>query len=272
MAASNLTIRVATAAVALPLLVALLFAGPAWGWLLFLLLATVLGALELFSMTHPGDRVAAVVGALTSCAVMASLFLRAREPRLFVCTILLVPFVGIALTLARLGEMRTAALRLLAAGFGPIYLGVGFGAVASLRVEGEPDGAAFVLLSLGLAWLSDTGGYFAGRAFGKRKLYQAVSPKKTVAGAVGGVLTAIGGTLIIRWLVLRSLPWLDAVLLAALGSMMGQLGDLGESVLKRSVGVKDSGAAIPGHGGMLDRVDAALITAPVVLGYVLIFR
>jgi phosphatidate cytidylyltransferase len=210
-----------------------------------------------------------VVGVLTTCAVMVSLYLRSHEPRLFVCLVLLVPFVGIALTLARLGDMRTAGLRLLAAGFGPLYLGVGFGAVASLRVEGEPDGAAFVLLALGLAWLSDTGGYFVGKALGRRKLYPAVSPKKTVEGAVGGVIAAVAGAIVIRLLVLRALPWLDTVVLAAVGSMMGQLGDLGESVLKRTVGVKDSGAVVPGHGGMLDRVDAALITAPIVLAYVL---
>ena len=109
---------------------------------------------------------------------------------------------------------------------------------------------------MALAWLSDTGGYFAGRWLGKRKLYEAVSPKKTVAGSVGGVATVVVGVLAARPLLLPNLPWLDAALLAAIGSAMGQLGDLGESVLKRSVGVKDSGGVIPGHGGMLDRVDA----------------
>jgi phosphatidate cytidylyltransferase len=141
--------------------------------------------------------------------------------------------------------------------------------VAALRVQGEPYGAAYVVLAMALAWLSDTGGYFAGRWFGKRKLYEAVSPKKTVAGSIGGILTVVAGTLVGRVFLLPELPWLDAVLLAAIGSAMGQLGDLGESVLKRSVGVKDSGGVIPGHGGMLDRVDALVITGPVLLGYLL---
>lgn len=269
MAAGNLAIRFATALVMVPLMLALLFAGPAWGWALFVLAAAVLGASELFGMTHGDDKVAKVAGTMATCAVAAAVYIFDREPRALVTTLLAVPLFAVALTLARLGDMRTAGLRFVAAGFGPIYLGMGFGSVAALRVQGEPYGAGYVVLAMALAWLSDTGGYFAGRWLGKRKLYAAVSPKKTVAGAVGGAVTVVAGVLIGRIWLLPELPWLHAILLGAIGAGLGQLGDLGESVLKRSVGVKDSGSVVPGHGGMLDRVDALVITGPVVLAYLL---
>jgi phosphatidate cytidylyltransferase len=250
-------------------MLALLFLGPAWAWLAFVLIAAVLGSIELFSMTHGGDRVATVVGAIAACSVASAVYFFSNEPRLLATVLLVMPLVGIALTLARLGELRTAALRLVASGFGPIYIGVGFGAVAALRLAGEPEGAGFVVLAMGLAWLSDTGGYFAGRAFGKRKLYAAVSPKKTVEGAVGGVACVVAGALVIRWLVVPSMPLSHTLGLAVVGAVAGQLGDLGESVLKRSIGVKDSGSVVPGHGGMLDRVDALIITGPLTYAYLL---
>ena len=112
------------------------------------------------------------------------------------------------------------------------------------------------MLALMLSWLSDTGGYFAGRLFGKHKLYPAVSPKKTVEGAIGGLAGAIVGALIAHFFYLRSLPLGHGVALALVAGAAGQAGDLGESLLKRSFGVKDSGGIVPGHGVLLDRARA----------------
>jgi phosphatidate cytidylyltransferase len=269
MATSNLTIRFATAAVMVPLLLALLFWGPAWGWLVLMLVCGAVGTVELFAMTHPGDRVSAVVGIALVSAMQLAIYFRDDEPRALITVVVLVAFAGILLTLTRLGDLQTAALRLVAACFAPLWLGAGVGALARIRVEGEPEGGGFVVLALALAWLSDTGAYFAGRFLGKHKLYEAVSPKKTVEGALGGVAGGIAGALFFRWLLLRSMPLGHALLLGGVASALGQLGDLGESLLKRSVGVKDSGGIVPGHGGMLDRVDAVLITAPLTLLYLI---
>lgn len=265
--ASNLTIRLLTAAVMIPLLLGLLFYGPAWGWLAFILVASAAGAVELFGMTHPGDRVAQGGGVLMTWAMVFAVWFHAEEPRLLLATVLLLPYLSILLTLWRLGSIPTAALRVAAGCFGPLWLGAGMGSIAAVRVAGGDDGPAYVVLCLVLSWMSDTGGYFAGRAFGKHKLYEAVSPKKTVEGAIGGVIAVVASVVAMRFLVLESLSIRDAVLLGAIASVAGMFGDLGESLLKRSVGVKDSGGLIPGHGGMLDRVDATLITAPLVLIY-----
>src|SRR5262245_31693723 len=162
MAASNLTLRLATAGVMIPLLLALLYAGPGWGWLLFLLAVAVVGAYELFAMTHPGDRVARYAGIVLTWAVILALWFWPRYPRLFVTVLLLVPIVSMMLVLARLGELPSAALRVMAGGFGPLWLGGGIGAIALLRMKPGEDGASYVVLSLVLSWMSDTGGYFAG--------------------------------------------------------------------------------------------------------------
>ncbi|MEZ4441458.1 MAG: phosphatidate cytidylyltransferase [Polyangiaceae bacterium] len=272
MAASNLTTRLLTAVVAIPLLLALLFLGPAWGWFLFILVAAAVGAYELFGMTHPGDALARGGGIVLTLAMVAAVWFSQTHPKVLLTAFVLVPSISIWLTLWRLGDIPTAALRVAASTFGPLWVGGGLGAIALLRAAGEPDGAALVVFSLGLAWLGDTGGYFAGRAFGKHKLYEKVSPKKTVEGAVGGVTTTIALAVVGHYLILPSLPIRDAVILGALGSILGIFGDLGESLLKRSVGVKDSGGIVPGHGGILDRIDAVLITAPLTLLYVLWMR
>ena len=128
----------------------------------------------------------------------------------------------------------------------------------------------FVILALCLSWLSDTGGYFAGRFFGKHKLYEAVSPKKTIEGAIGGLLGGVLGAVVGSvWYLKGQLPLTHAVPLALIATALGQAGDLSESLLKRSVGVKDSGGILPGHGGILDRVDAVMLTSSSVYLYLL---
>jgi len=125
-------------------------------------------------------------------------------------------------------------------------------------------------VTLTCTWFSDTGAYFAGRFIGPawpKKLYESVSPKKTVIGGLGGVAASFGALALAKLWYLPTLTWLDCALVAIPANVLGQTGDLCESMLKRSVGVKDSGALLPGHGGMLDRIDALLFTAPYIYFY-----
>ena len=143
---------------------------------------------------------------------------------------------------------------------------------------GAAAGAAVVVLPLFCTWATDIGGYVFGRWLGKRKLMPTVSPGKTVAGAIGGIATSIAICLVFVQFVLRpvgslTLSWWGAVIFAIAISVAGQIGDLVESMLKREAGVKDSSRLIPGHGGVLDRVDSLLFTLPVayvLLGFLLI--
>jgi phosphatidate cytidylyltransferase len=149
-----------------------------------------------------------------------------------------------------------------------LYLGLPIGTLVSIRETRGPQGLFLLMLTV---MVSDTAQYYSGRLFGRRPLAPTISPKKTVEGAVGGfvfgiLLLAIAG----RWW----LPDVPTALRAVLGAAvvaLGIAGDLFESMLKRSAGVKDSSALIPGHGGVLDRIDALLFAAPiyyVVLKYV----
>lgn len=269
---SNLVVRLVTGFIGAPLILALLYLGPAWGWLLFVSAAAVVGAVELFGMTHPGDRVSQAIGAILTVTVIGVLWTFGADAKVLFTLLLAAPIVGMLLVLWRLGDIQTAAVRVMANTFGPIYVGGGLGAVILLRRDGNLatpyDGASFVVLSLMLSWLSDTGAYFAGRFLGKHKLYEAVSPKKTVEGALGGLAAAVIGALSAHFLFLQALPLVHAVALAIVAGALGQAGDLGESLLKRSFNVKDSGGILPGHGGILDRVDALLVTGTITYLYV----
>jgi phosphatidate cytidylyltransferase len=156
--------------------------------------------------------------------------------------------------------------------FGVLYAGatlVGAYALRHHRFVVEPAaGTVLVLFPIAVTWLSDTGAYFAGRAFGKRKLMPAVSPGKTVAGAVGAVVVSMIGAWGYNDLVLRPVaqlalaPW-TALIFGAVISGVGQVGDLVESLFKREAGVKDSSTFFGAHGGVLDRLDSLYFAIPV---------
>lgn len=152
-----------------------------------------------------------------------------------------------------------------------VYGHGGLTALAALRLV--PDhGLMWVVAALVITWGNDTMAYFSGRLFGKHKLYPEVSPNKTWEGFAGGFVGAIGFLFIQRAFFFPSMTVLDCFVLGTLGSLLGPAGDLCESMLKRAYGVKDSGRIIPGHGGMLDRIDALIFNAPMVFLYVQFVR
>jgi phosphatidate cytidylyltransferase len=135
-----------------------------------------------------------------------------------------------------------------------------------VRIHGVKNGRYLIMVPFVIAWLSDTGAYFAGRAFGQHKLAPVISPKKTVEGMVGGILVAMAGlvlyTLVLNLVFGFKVNYLYALVYGLLGSLGGVFGDLSFSVIKRQSGIKDYSKLIPGHGGMLDRFDSMIIVAP----------
>ncbi|PZD93356.1 phosphatidate cytidylyltransferase [Paenibacillus sambharensis] len=144
---------------------------------------------------------------------------------------------------------------------GAVYVGYGFSEMMTVRAHGD-YGLLYTAIAFGCIWASDIGAYFVGRAVGRTKLWPAISPNKTIEGAVGGiVMSLIVGVLF--WLAAPAVLTIGhALLIGLLASSAGQFGDLIQSAYKRLRGVKDSGRLLPGHGGVLDRCDSWLIVFP----------
>ncbi len=163
----------------------------------------------------------------------------------------------------RLQEMDMARMGKVVLGF--MYIPLLMSAFIMLRQA--PQGVKWVILTLILAFCGDIFGYYTGKIAGKRKLYARVSPGKTVEGTIGLLFGSILGGVIFQQFFFRELLLGDALILGAFGGMLGQLGDLFESALKRSAGVKDAGSMFPGHGGILDRLDSLSFIAPFIYYY-----
>ncbi len=266
---TNLGARLLTAAIAAPLLLLLLFRGSPEAWYFLVLLATGLATFELCAMTHPNDRVGQGVCTAMSMLVSWVVYHFTNDAHVLLSLLLTVPILGLMLALWRLTDMNTAGLKAMSSVASPLYVGGLLCCLALLRRDTGELGPFYVLLALKLSWLADTGGYFAGRFLGKngKKLHPRVSPKKTVIGFWGSLAGAITGVLIAKLWYLASAPLLELIVLALVAGSLGQLGDLVESMLKRSTGIKDSGNIVPGHGGLLDRIDALLIVAPILYLY-----
>ncbi len=146
------------------------------------------------------------------------------------------------------------------------------GLTALMAIRNLDEGGWWVVAALVITWGNDTAAYFFGRFLGKHKLYPEVSPSKSWEGFFGGFVGAIGFMFVQRQFFAPFLTITDCIFLGTCGSLLGPAGDLCESMLKRAYGVKDSGNIIPGHGGMLDRIDALIFNAPMVLLYVQFMR
>lgn len=247
--------RILTGVLLAPLVVLLFLEGPDWAKAGVMIVAGALCLAELYAMALPQSGPERWVGVALGTGLLASMWLAPQSEVGDWLPALVVPALVVV---ARPEPIETAAFRLFALWAGVLYVVVPFAYGVELALERDP----WILFVLGVVWSGDTGAYFAGRAFGRHKLHPKVSPKKTVEGAVGGVLASVGGGyLLVVVLALPIAPW-KALVFAALGGALAQVGDLAESLVKRACGVKDSGTILPGHGGMLDRVDGVIFAFP----------
>ncbi|MFC7679571.1 phosphatidate cytidylyltransferase [Paenibacillus sp. GCM10028914] len=145
-----------------------------------------------------------------------------------------------------------------------VYIGIGFMYIAESRNTPDGNGLFWTFLLLASIWASDAGAYFVGRKLGRTKLWPAISPNKTIEGAVGGVIIAVITAMIFALLSDGLLPLANALLIGGASAVIGQLGDLVQSAYKRVYGIKDSGNLLPGHGGILDRCDSWIVVFPFV--------
>ncbi|MGH9160764.1 MAG: phosphatidate cytidylyltransferase [Vicinamibacteraceae bacterium] len=256
-------LRLLSALVLLPIVIATIWISPVATFVLALVVVALAfieytGLVEGLGADIP--RVLSGVAALTACAAVAWQGVGLEA-------VLLAAVIAAASVPVARGRVDGGVLRDVAATLFPaLYLGLPIGALASLRSTAGPGALLLIVLVL---MASDSMQYYAGRLFGRRTLSPAISPKKTQEGALAGCLA---GAAVMPLLGHVWLPHMAPWLLAALGllvSGMGIVGDLFESALKRGAGVKDSSGLIPGHGGMLDRIDGLLFAGPV---YYLVLR
>ena len=254
--------RIITAVVLLPLLLLVVLAAPKiFTAILFAAMASI-GAVELLRGTGIVKHTRLCVYSAV-CAFWCVLWCGFDNTWLLLAALLL--------WVAVFGEMMASNMQIgfdkaaacFAAG---IIVPLLFGAI--VRLHNTEQGRFYILLPFVLAFLSDTGAYFAGLRFGKHKLAPVISPKKTIEGVAGGVFGAIAGMLI-YCVVLQfgfgfKINYFYAVIYGVLGSLAGVFGDLCFSVIKRQTGIKDYGNLFPGHGGVLDRFDSNIVVAPLV--------
>jgi len=257
----NLIVRVLTVVVLLPGVLWLIWRG-GLPFALLISVAAAACALELNQLAVPE-----ITGAAVASLGGAFLIPLVHEAPLgeIDAAAVLTAVVIVAFTDALLfeSEIPNAPRRVGLAVLGAAYPGLLLASLVPLRQL--PRGEWWILLAITVTWLNDTFAYFSGRALGRRKLYERISPSKTWEGAAGGAVGSVAGALVIRAIWLPEVPLLTAALIGAGAAVLGPLGDLSESMLKRAFGAKDSGRLLPGHGGLLDRIDALLFNAPFVL-------
>ncbi|MGH9392811.1 MAG: phosphatidate cytidylyltransferase [Terriglobales bacterium] len=262
--------RIATAVVLVPAVLAAVMLAPGWLFALLLLLLALQAAREFYALGRAAG-LSPYLGLGLVLTGLQVLGLAWPWPARFGLAGLLAFVLAVLLhALARPEQLRTALADAAVTLLGALYLGLLLGVVGAIRLL--PLGSAWLVFLLLVVWLGDTAAFYVGRAWGgrwwKRPMAPRVSPKKSWEGGLASLAAAaVVGLGVAIW---QGAPWL--VPLAVVLNLAAQLGDLVESLFKRSAQVKDSGALLPGHGGVLDRVDAMLFAAPVLWCYLAFFH
>ena len=267
----ELLIRTLSGAVLLLVVVGSILFSP-WAWAAVALLIVVIGTCEMFRLQGITGKTNLLLGGMLSAVaylIAALIGLDVMPKRLLtlelVCCIL--PFVWALLSLTndfkRLSAYAFGSMALLSM---PAALTVFF---YRPDVVGPMAGPRVLILVFALLWVNDIFAYLTGRLLGKHKLFERISPGKTIEGSLGGLLFTLGGVVLFSHCV-SWLPIKEAVGMGVIAVVFGTLGDLCESMLKRQAGVKDSGSLIPGHGGILDRFDSVLFAVPFVFVFLLL--
>jgi len=235
-----------------------------------LLLAALVGLFEMYRLAEArGHRCHRMLGVAVAVLILASFaFPQVRLEYVLAFGLFAIPVAA----LRRRGDWSPTFGDIGSTFFAAAFIGVFFGYLVRLRLlsdlpKGEETGSDLVFLLFFVVWASDVAAYYAGHALGRHALAPAVSPKKTVEGAVGGLAGALLAAFAARIWFMRRLDPLDCVILGVALGAVGIVGDLVESMLKRGAGVKDSASLVPGHGGLLDRVDSLLYSGPVLYYY-----
>lgn len=248
-----------------PILILFILYAPFWLFLSLILLLILIGLGEYCALLRPEisrqeKGMSLVLGGLFV------FFLQARETRLIAAGLI---FIFFFLSIRAIVQTKVFPLRLEEAGkhlLGLLY--IPFLLSHFIWMHQMANGPVWILFTLVMVYFGDTTAFYIGRAWGRNKMAPLLSPGKTIEGGFGAIGGSAAGALFFHFLFLPQISLSHALVLGSLVGLIGQLGDLWESLLKRSAQVKDSGTLIPGHGGLLDRIDSVLFAGPLVYHYV----
>jgi len=269
MSISNTTIRILVSAIAIPVIVAVSYYG---GYYFFVfVLAIGIASFYEFWLFAGNKRIDAnlFIGILSVSLFITNTFRNFID---FYALLLSVVFILSLVELFR--NQGSAIINLGTTLIGILYIGLFSSALVSIRefYPLEYDRGGLLILSIFFSiWICDSAAFFVGTAIGKHKMFPRVSPKKSWEGAVFGLLFSVAAMISSKVVFLDFISWKDAILIGLIVGIVGQTGDLIESLFKRDAGVKDSSDFIPGHGGVFDRFDSLLYTAPAVFLYIRYF-
>ncbi len=257
-------VRILTAVPLALLVVWLILQAPQWVFLLALLATVEISLYEFFKLSRgAGQPAFAAVGYVAGGALCLAQAADLRRPgALGWAVLVLVVLVTLSLALGWKGDLKNYLGATSATILGVLYIAFTLSLLVPLRWADPSAGRKLMALLFFVIWAGDIFAYFVGRAIGRTPLLPRISPKKTVEGAVGG----LAGSLLVGWVIgkwfWRTASLKTVILMAGVIAVAGQVGDLAESALKRSADLKDAGTLLPGHGGLLDRVDSLLFGAP----------
>jgi phosphatidate cytidylyltransferase len=263
--------RVLTAVVVLPILLYTVWSSSPYPFVALTALAVVLGLGEFYELASKTDCQPSRTLGYVAGLLVVGCFVFGR-PYLILAIMAALAIGSLAWALTRPEQMNRSLSSAGATVLGVIYVALLAGFLAGVRMIPDPPtigqlASKLITLFLAIVMMTDTGAYYTGRALGRHKLAPRISPGKTVEGSVGGFVAGVAAGPLCRVVFFPQISLTDSLLLGASISVLGQIGDLVESMLKRGSGVKDSSHLLPGHGGMLDRLDSILFCAPLIYYY-----
>lgn len=268
---SNLTQRIIAAVIGVAIIITGIFYSAYTFWLVFLFLS-VMTQYEFYKLVGlNGNLPLSIFGTICGSVLNALTFFIEKGDWPFKFYYLIVPLLAITFFIKLYKRKDPKPFENLGYTFlGIIYVAVPFALVNEVAMEAHHYKPLLVLGILVILWVNDSGAYFVGTMMGKRKLFERISPKKTWEGLFGGAISSLIAALVFSKYYNSIDPW-KWIVIAAIIVVTGTLGDLVESLFKRSIAIKDSGSFIPGHGGFLDRFDGLLLSMPFILTFLKIF-
>ena len=262
--------RILTAIVALPILLYTVWSDTPYYFAALTGIAILIGLYEFYALASKFEIASQITLGYAAGLAIVSCFAFNR-PVLIAAVISGLVLVSLSIAVFHAGDMSKSLMTVSVTLLGVLYVALLAGSLVGVRMleDGQTPKLAAKLLTafFAMVMMTDTGAYYTGRAIGRHKLAPRVSPGKTIEGSVGGFIAAAIAGVVCREVFFPEIPLLHVIALGVIIGIVGPIGDLAESMLKRGAGVKDSGVIFPGHGGMLDRIDSLLFCAPVIYYY-----